>query len=110
MYRNCPECKEDWNGKVCRGCGYKAAGVTDDSWRLCANESQGLRCANPGVVSSSTLGGSGFFCWQHAPVMRHYADGKACPPPMGFDALRAISRPKLLDAEAVAERLAIANE
>jgi hypothetical protein len=56
--------------------------------RRCANTHLGLRCGNPGTLSSSTHAGpeTKFFCWQHfgPPVV------KPLPPPGGFKSMRDV--------------------
>ncbi len=55
------------------------------------------KCHNPLVYGADHCNGCG---WDHRP----------CAPPMGFDALRAIARGRVADAEDEAERKAIQAE
>jgi len=102
--KDCAQCGKPVDGDQCQFCSARAKGAGRDPM-LCAAEG----CQNRGSVSASLKGG-GFYCRDHLPEFQAFRDGIPCPPPMGFQALRNLSRPKRMDAEAVAERLAIANE
>lgn len=69
----------------------------------CAFEIVGQRCHWRGVYSRD---GKHWYCREH----RRTEAREATPPPGGFDALRAIVRPKRADPEADAERAAIQHE
>lgn len=123
--RDCPGCTLPLANDAicCNSCGWTktSARDADPDWWRCVHEDRGYRCANAGSVSPSTHGQSKgarsmsgpWFCAQHVPAMQRYDQGVLCPPPMGFDGLRAqIKRavPKPYDFEADAERLAIQQE
>jgi len=101
---DCPKCGKPVDGDQCQFCSARAKGAGRDPM-LCAAEG----CQNRGSVSASLKGG-GFYCREHLPEFQAFRDGIPCPPPMGFQALRNLAKPKPIDAEAAIERLAIANE
>ena len=110
MARDCPECNSPCDGSTCRSCGWTEHGTTtrpaDPTRFLCHHEDRGQRCANLGTLSPSTLGGGPWYCWQHA---RHVHGGNAygSQPP---GSVRRTLGFKRLDAEEIAERLAIQQE
>lgn len=77
----------------------------------CAYELLGQRCTLRGVFAPP--GGGHWYCREHWPKAR---SADSTPPPGGFQVLREIieahgpQRPKKLDLESEAERLAIQNE
>jgi hypothetical protein len=70
--KDCVKCNEPVDGNECPFCKWnedkQAYGITRDVDlnRLCAHVSEGQRCANAGVHSTSTLGSASFYCWQHS--------------------------------------------
>lgn len=107
---NCPSCGAPVAGPSCQRCGYAEPGAPpaarrgyDREAHGCQHERAGQRCANAGSFSPSTTGGGPYFCWQHA-VHVHGGDVRAGPRPKRPAGLER------LDAEAIAERLAIQQE
>jgi hypothetical protein len=125
--RDCPECNSPCDGSTCRSCGWTEHGTTasrpiDPLRYLCHHETRGLRCGNTGTFSPNTIGDpkgkshpGPWFCWQHAV---HVHGGNASGGPRkdatALDGLtrarQAIPRPRRLDAEEIAERLAMQVE
>lgn len=116
--RDCPECGKPVDGDACVACGYREAGASaqplrDPLWWVCVYVDRGQRCANPGSFRESTTGGDGWFCKQHYPPFAHRNSVRKTSPAGGFDHWRqqaGMARPKPVDFEAVAERLAIQGE
>lgn len=116
--RDCPKCGAHVDGLVCSFCGEGKAKrsaerpAADPTRWLCANEEHGQRCAKLGVYTSSTKGSEQWYCADHfAPLRGMSADRTAD----GSQRLAAIlttikAGPKPVDAEAIAERLAIQAE
>lgn len=98
---NCPDCGEDLrpNAKGC-ACGWRftppapAPGTASAHGTApaghdpyCAFERDGVRvCTRPGSVT--TPRGKRWYCAEHCPQLPRYHEGRAVPPPMGFDGLR----------------------
>lgn len=126
MARDCPECSSPVDGDTCRSCGWtegsKADRPVDPLRYLCHHETRGQRCGNLGTFSPNTVGDSKggahpgpWLCWQHA---NHVHGGNPYVGPRrdaasqdGLQRARAaIPQPRRLDAEELAERLAIQAE
>lgn len=117
--RDCPNCGAHVDGLRCSGCGFSEAGagpVADPNRFLCEHVDRGLRCANAGTLTSNTVGPAGgkgahpgpWFCARHFKPLRDGAQD-----PNGAERIAEIAaryRPKPVDFEAQAERIAIQSE
>ena len=99
--KDCKQCGARVDGLDCPKCGYtenlKTKSDQDPTWWQCSNVVDGQRCSKPGSMSHSTRGGGPWFCRQHFF-------------PQDATYVTRASGPRKLDAEAVAERLAIQSE
>lgn len=121
----CPDCSADLVDSATRcSCGWKAPaqasdGPPDDRHR-CANEDRGLRCAELGSLSPSTVGGGPWFCWNHAKFIHGGNPGSYVPirrertPQTDFEELRSLTKSVVpirpLDVEAELERAALRGD
>ena len=116
--RDCPKCGDPIADRqdACSGCGWTkpgrkaAAAAFDPLHFLCSHEDRGERCAKPGTLSSSTLGGGPWFCAEHFPPFKAAAAPRYHQAPAGFFRSVRTLLPRKPDLEADAEREAIQAE
>jgi hypothetical protein len=121
-------CHKVVDGVECGYCGYREIALDGEdpnrvlityggggsvSVSRCANVQLGLRCADPGTLSTTTRAGidgkTPWYCRKHFRPLLDGAHNELSAPPRGFQALKAIVR-RVDDPAADAERAAIQHE